>query len=200
MADVASRAGFERDPKGVWLWYARRRAEMALARPNPAHKALAGLEAAGVTVTVITQNIDGLHTRAGSTRVIELHGNVTGLECFRERVPVAEAEPGDEIPPRCPRCGSWLRPAVVWFGEPIPRGALEDAWTAAEECDAFLAVGTSAEVQPAASLPLIARQAGARVIEVNPAATPVTPLAHHVLSAPAGAVLPALVEQAILQR
>jgi NAD-dependent deacetylase len=197
MADVASRAGFERDPEGVWQWYARRRAEMALARPNAAHLALATLEAAGKRVAVITQNIDCLHTRAGSTRVIELHGNVAGLECFDERVPVREAAPGDQIPPRCPNCGGRLRPAVVWFGEPIPSEALETAWREAERCDVFLSVGTAAEVQPAASLPLVARESGARVIEVNPAETAVTRMAHHVLAGPAGVVLPALVERAM---
>jgi NAD-dependent deacetylase len=194
---VASRAGFERDPAGVWEWYARRRVEMARAAPNPGHRSLVDLERLGA-VTVVTQNIDMLHTRAGSSRVIELHGNVGGLECFTERVPVHEAAPGDEVPPRCPRCGGPLRPSVVWFGEPLPAAAIDAAWRAAERCRVFLSVGTSAEVHPAATLPLVALDRGARVIEINPEQTVLTPYAHHVLHGPAGTVLPALVAAAIL--
>lgn len=166
---------------------------LAAARPNAGHLALAALEAAGVAVGVITQNVDGLHAAAGSRQVVELHGNIARVKCSREAKIVSDyAE--DESPPRCP-CGAYLRPDVVWFGEMLPAGALARAEAAAERCEVFFSIGTSAEVYPAADLPLRALSAGATVVEINPERTPLTRHAHFALHGPAGKVLPALIEK-----
>jgi NAD-dependent deacetylase len=164
------------------------------ADPNSGHLALVELEQHVPQFTLVTQNVDDLHNRAGSQRVIELHGNLTRTKCFEEGDIVTEWEATTKGPPRCPRCGGLLRPDVVWFGEGLPRQALTAAIEATHTCDLFFSVGTSAVVQPAASLPLEARQHGATVVEINPQQTPVTPYMDFVLSGPAGQVLPALVQ------
>jgi NAD-dependent deacetylase len=162
------------------------------AGPNPGHLALAELERGVPNFTLITQNVDGLHQRAGSREVIELHGNLLRSKCSRESV-IAEPEEHDEdIPPRCPRCGASLRPDVVWFGEMLPPGALEEASEAARGCDVFLSVGTSGLVYPAAALPYEALEIGATLVEINPNETPLTPHADHSLRGAAGQVLPDL--------
>lgn len=195
--EVATRAAFRRDPKRVWAWYAERRHNVARSRPNAGHLALAELERHVPAFTLVTQNIDGLHRRAGSERVVELHGNIARVKCFDEDVVVAlESEPEAEGPPLCPRCGGYLRPDVVWFGEMLPMEALAEAIHAAQTCDVFLSVGTSGIVEPAASLPFEALRGGATVVEVNPETTPLTPLAHYALQGRAGDVLPALVAAA----
>ena len=161
--------------------------------PNPAHLALAALERRVPEFLLITQNVDGLHQRAGSQRVVELHGNIARVKCSREGTLVATWEdPGDELPPRCPACGAFLRPDVVWFEELLPPEPLAHAEEAARHCDVLLVVGTSAEVYPAAALPEHARRGGARVIEINPNETPLTAEADYTLRGPAGSVLPAL--------
>ena len=195
--ELATPEAFLAHPKRVWEWYAWRREKVAAALPNPGHVALAELErkciARDANFTLITQNVDGLHQVAGSRNVIELHGNIRRVKCFDHHHPVdAWAESG-QIPPRCPHCGSMLRPDVVWFGELLPDDALETAMRAARSCDVFLSVGTSAVVEPAASLPLVARQAGAMVIEVNPETTPLTAAAQISLRGAAGAILPPMV-------
>jgi NAD-dependent deacetylase len=144
--------------------------------------------------TLITQNVDGLHQRAGSRNVIELHGNITRTKCFEENVTVEKWEETDEVPPRCPRCGGWLRPDVVWFNENLPEDAIEKAIAASRNCDVFLSIGTSSQVYPAASLPFEAMDAGATVVEINPDETPLTPRANYALRGPSGVILPALVE------
>jgi NAD-dependent deacetylase len=139
--------------------------------------------------------VDGLHARAGNLQLLELHGNIHKNLCFDELTEV-EASPGDErTPPRCPRCQAWLRPAVVWFGEPLPAQALQDAQEAARTCDVFLSIGTSGLVQPAASLALVAKNHGALLVEVNPSVTPLTAEADVVLTGKAGDVLPQLVAE-----
>ncbi|CAG0949518.1 partial NAD-dependent protein deacylase Sir2, partial [Rhodocyclaceae bacterium] len=143
--------------------------------------------------TLVTQNIDSLHQRAGSREVVELHGNIARVKCSREDTIVSEFPP-DESPPRCP-CGAWLRPDVVWFGEMLPADALARAEEAAEHCEVFLSVGTSAQVYPAAELPLRALSAGATVVEVNPERTVLTRHAHFALQGAAGIVLPALLQR-----
>jgi NAD-dependent deacetylase len=194
--ELATVEGFRRNPQMVWDWYAERRAMITACAPNPGHRALAALEQRVAALTLITQNIDGLHQAAGSRNIVELHGNIRRVKCFHEDVVVDDYTAGDERPPRCPRCGGPLRPDVVWFGEMLPARALHEALAAARSCDLFLSVGTSGEVEPAASLPFEALHAGATVVEVNPEATPLTPRARHVLSGPAGVMLPALVATA----
>ncbi len=191
--DLATAEAFAANPKVVWEWYAWRRELVAKAAPNAGHAALAELERKSAHFALITQNVDGLHARAGSRNVIELHGNIMVDRCFAEGCVLA---PGDEIPgtpPRCARCGAPVRPGVVWFGEMLPEQALEDAYAAARGCDVFLSVGTSTVVEPAASLPFAALEAGASVIEVNPARTPLSARATVVLAGAAGEVLPRLV-------
>ena len=196
---LATEAGFRADPRRVWSWYAWRRQRVAEARPNPGHVALARMEALVPELTVVTQNIDGLHAEAGSTDVIELHGSIRRVKCLDRGHayggPLPQYDEGDEqAPPPCPVCGSPLRPDVVWFGETLPEDAAARAWGLAERCDAMLLVGTSGTVWPAAELPRVARSRGARVIEVNPVPSELAHLADVVLAGPAGEVLPALLE------
>ena len=191
--ELATPEGFARNPKLVWEWYAERRQRVAGVAPNPGHVALAALELHFEKFTLVTQNIDSLHQRAGSRQVVELHGNIARVKCSREAKIVSDyAE--DESPPRCP-CGAYLRPDVVWFGEMLPAGALARAEAAAERCEVFFSIGTSALVYPAADLPLRALSAGATVVEINPERTPLTRHAHFALHGPAGKVLPALLEK-----
>jgi NAD-dependent deacetylase len=190
--DLATPEAFARDPKLVWEWYDWRRQKIAACRPNPAHRALAELEARGGDFLLITQNIDDLHRQAGSRALVELHGNIWRVRCVREGSVAELADvPLAEIPPRC-ACGALLRPDIVWFGENLPAQALDRAVRATERCNVFLVVGTSALVQPAASLPLAAKQHGAALIEVNPEPTPISHLADVSLQGKAGEVLPAL--------
>jgi NAD-dependent deacetylase len=194
--ELATAEAFRLNPQLVWDWYAWRRGLVAGAVPNAAHLALARLEGLVPVLTLVTQNVDGLHQRAGSVDVVELHGNLHRSKCFVEDVVIAEVPETDERPPRCPRCGAHLRPDVVWFGEALPPRALERAQAVASECDLFLSIGTSGAVFPAAQLPLTARQAGATVVEVNRDPTPLTRVASFSLRGPAGGILPALVDAA----
>jgi len=187
--ELATREAFARNPKMVWEWYAYRRELIARVEPNAGHYALAELEQRAKKFTLITQNIDGLHERAGSKNIIELHGNIFRTKCFREDTRVSAWLATDEIPPRCPRCGSYMRPDVVWFGENLPHRALDQALRAAETCDVFFSVGTSGVVEPAASLPFNALRSGAMVIEVNPEETPLSDSATFCLRGAAGVAL-----------
>jgi NAD-dependent deacetylase len=192
--ELATPQAFQRNPRLVWEWYEWRRELVAQAEPNPGHLALAELEQRIPLLTLITQNVDGLHQRAGSQNIVELHGNIHRTICFEERTVVDAWPETAEVPPRCPRCGGLMRPDVVWFGESLPQEALVIAFMAAEQCDLFLSIGTSALVQPAASLPLVALEQGTAVVEINPDTTPLTPRVTHVLRGPAGQVLPTLVK------
>lgn len=192
--ELATRRAFERNPKLVWEWYAFRREWVARANPNAGHYALAKLEKRFPQFTLITQNIDSLHERAGSKNILELHGNIFRTKCFREDTRVSNWLATDEIPPRCPRCGSYIRPDVVWFGEALPRRALDESFRAAETCDVFFSIGTSGVVEPAASLPFVALQNGATVIEINPDETPLSDSATFVLRAASGVALPLMIE------
>jgi NAD-dependent deacetylase len=194
--ELATPQAFHRDPKLVWEWYSWRRSLVSQADPNAGHYALAKMEKLveenNSRFTLITQNVDGLHQRAGSEGIIELHGNINRTKCFLEGIPVEENESSEDIPPRCPVCGGPLRPDVVWFGENLSAQALKSAWDIAQTCDLFFSIGTSTVIEPAASLPHIALNQGAIVVEINPSDTPLTPLATYVLRAPAGEILPAL--------
>jgi NAD-dependent deacetylase len=193
---LATEEGFRADPALVWRWYAWRRGLVAKAQPNAGHRALAAAERRFERLRVITQNVDGLHARAGSANLIELHGSIQRTVClehcgYREESPERVA-PGE--PPRCPRCGSWLRPGVVWFGEMLDPATLEEAADEAAGCDLMLVVGTSGLVYPAAGLPTAARQAGAPVVTVNPEPTELDGLAAACVRGKAGEVLPRLLE------
>lgn len=195
--ELATEAGFRANPRRVWSWYAMRRERIAQAQPNPGHHAVVRLQDLVPRLTVVTQNIDGLHARAGSADVIELHGGIARVKCLHAGHPYEGPLPPyaeDQDPPPCPECGSPLRPDVVWFGEMLPEDAVARAWSLAERCDALLLIGTSGTVWPAAELPLVARRHGGLVIEVNPTPSELTHAADVFLAGPAGKVLPALVE------
>src|SRR5438477_4215126 len=201
--DVASPGGFDRDPLLVWQFYNARRANVATVKPNPGHAALAELERRwGDRFTLVTQNVDGLHRRAGSKNVLEVHGSLYRTRCtgcldVRDR----GLDPLGELP-RCD-CGGLLRPDIVWFHESLPEDVWMAAMNAAHECDVLLVVGTSAVVHPAASLIPIAKRkstwnhvrSGAMVVEVNLTRTDASYLADVGLYGPSGRVLPRLVEQ-----
>jgi NAD-dependent deacetylase len=193
---LATPEAFREDPHTVWRFYAWRRAQAAAALPNPGHLALAALEAAHEDLLLVTQNVDGLHERAGSRRVVRLHGTLWRLRCVG---PGHESEDRrldlGELPPRC-ACGALLRPGVVWFGEALPGEALTDAERAARRARLVLVAGTSSLVHPAAALPALARRSGAYVVEINPERTPLSGEADERLAGPAGKVLPALVAAA----
>lgn len=190
--DLATPEAFARDPQLVWEWYAWRRNLIADTQPNPAHRALADWERCVESFLLITQNVDGLHDRAGSRNVAKLHGDIWQVRCTRcgleER---NEQVPLDPMPPRC-RCGAIERPDVVWFGEPLPGEPWERAREASSRAQIFLVVGTSALVQPAASLPHMAHQAGATLLEVNFEPTPLSSLAEFSFRGKAGELLPEL--------
>jgi len=196
--ELANVEAFLDNPELVQGWYRHRRQLVEEAEPNAGHCALVDLEAHVDQVTVITQNVDDLHNRAGSSRVVELHGNITHnycMDCDRD----ATAEEVDRSiqkgdPARCPACGGFIRPDVVWFGEMLPRDAIEAANAAARSADVFLSVGTSAVVYPAAQLPLTAQQAGAYVAEINPDRTPLSDEVDAFLQDEAGTALPKLID------
>ncbi|UCG23769.1 MAG: NAD-dependent deacylase [Chloroflexota bacterium] len=190
--ELATPQAFAANPQLVWEWYAWRRQLIAEAGPNPAHYALANLQRHVASLTLITQNVDGLHQRAGSTGVVELHGNIGRTICSLERIAVESWPETDQVPPLCPNCQAPLRPDVVWFGESLPSEAVDTAVHAAGICDLFFSIGTSALVQPAASLAHIALQKGAKVAELNAEPTPLTPYADFTLFGQAGELLPGL--------
>jgi NAD-dependent deacetylase len=189
---MATRAGFARDPALVWRWYAERRRMIAEAAPHAGHRAIARMPQFFDSFLLLTQNIDNLHTAAGSTDVVELHGNIFRFRCFENDHPAtAENDAGE--PPRC-ACGSFLRPDVVWFGEMLDARHIDRAYAALATCDAILVVGTSGLVYPAAGFPAVARDAGARVVEINPEPSGITPIADVFVSAGARDTLPLLAD------
>jgi len=194
--ELATPEAFARNPRLVWEWYEWRRHLVAEAEPNPGHLALAELGRRIPGSTLVTQNVDGLHGRAGSRNVIELHGNILRSKCSLEDEVVQPEEHDDSVPPRCARCGASLRPDVVWFGELLPFEALEASSEAARECDLLLSIGTSSLVYPAAALPYEALENGATLVEVNPSETPLTPHADYSLRGSASEVLPNLLREA----
>lgn len=196
--ELATPEAFKRNPKLVWEWYDWRRSLIANAQPNPGHLALAQLEshftAYELRFTLITQNVDGLHRLAGNEQIIELHGNIHRTKCFEENMVIDEWPDTGAVPPHCPRCNGYLRPDVVWFNETMPRTEWRSAVEATSECEVFFSIGTSAIVQPAASLPYLALERGATVIEINPDETSLTPQATYSLRGKSGDVLPELFE------
>jgi NAD-dependent deacetylase len=224
-AEVASSEAFRVNPQLVWDWYVHRAEFVRLAKPNAGHQAVAKLHERVPDVTVITQNIDGLHQAAGSRDVLELHGSLHRLKPFvdpdemfgdgrnpvicpvcngyalhehcdpyatREDLAAIELKAGPV--PGCPCCGALLRPDIVWFGEPLDIDILESAMRASDQCDAMICIGSSIEVQPAASLPFRARRGGAVIIEINPESTPLSCEADDFLKGNAAELMPALLE------
>ncbi len=196
--DLATREAFERDPQFVWEWYVWRQQRIAACEPNAGHLAIRRMEENWPSVILITQNIDGLHQRAGSRCVLELHGQIWKARCVREDT-VQDFPAAAILPPHC-ACGSLLRPHVVWFGEALDRNVVGLAGEATRCCDVFLSVGTSARVSPANQLIMLAVHNGATVIEINPEPTPVSLLVKFSLRGPAGELLPQLVEGALAAR
>jgi NAD-dependent deacetylase len=225
---LATPEAFERDPSLVWGWYEWRRRKVLACAPNAAHRAIASLAQRVPRLTLITQNVDDLHERAGSPDVVHLHGHLSRpyySACGHAHpAPPAPAEPPPQAgakgqpgpakpeaegspgspkpddegrldPPRCTHCGGRIRPGVVWFGEPLPRQPWERAVDAAQACDAFLCVGTSSVVEPAAGLTRAAIAAGAVTIQVNIESTWLDALVTLSLRGPAGALLPGLVSE-----
>lgn len=192
--DFSSVEAFNQNPKIVWDWYKERRRVMAAAQPNEAHKALATLESRSMQFMVLTQNIDGLHQRAGTDNIVELHGSVWKMRCtvcLNEWE--SRGELGDALP-HCESCHGLARPAVVWFGESLNPTEWERA-IRASYCDTLMVVGTSAMVNPVASLPIIAQRNRARIIEVNLEKTSISDIADVSLQGKAGEILPELAKQ-----
>ena len=190
---LATPEAFERDPRLVWEWYDWRRGLIAPVEPNAGHRVLAEWESLFENFAVITQNVDGLHALAGSRNLVELHGNIWKVRCTREQtVEDMRENPLRHLPPCCPKCGALFRPHIVWFGEPLDSAVLDRAFGLSTACQALLVVGTSAIVQPAASFPLAAARAGAKIIEINIEPTPLTPHADYFFQGKAGEVLPVL--------
>ena len=197
-AELANEDAFRKDPALVWGWYEWRRALVVRAKPNPAHSALADLARHRPEMVLVTQNVDDLHERAGSTAVLHLHGELLKPRCekcsrpyhFSDAIPDLPPDGGRIKPPRCPDCLWHIRPGVVWFGEPISAPAWSAAVEAARHCELFLCVGTSARVQPAASLGMRASKAGAVTVQVNPNPTDFDEEVDYCVRAPAGVALP----------
>jgi NAD-dependent deacetylase len=196
---VASIKYFMADPSAYWK-VSKDRGRVALAaRPNPGHHALAALEATGHLAAVVTQNTDGLHQESGSRNVIEIHGSSRTVQCLdcgtREPRADVQARLHEEMPPHCKVCGgAFLKPTVVLFGEPMPKAAVARAFALAREADVVLVIGSSLVVYPAADIPLVALQSGARMIVVNAEPTPFDELAEVVIHGRSGEVLPEIVE------
>lgn len=192
--ELATMEAFMANPKIVWEWYNWRRELMARVKPNPGHYAICQMASLFDDFTLITQNVDNLHRQAGSTDVLELHGNIHRNKCARCNTIVdleQEIDP-DDIP-TCVKCRGPIRPDVVWFGEMLPEDIIAEAFERAEKAEIFFSVGTSALVQPAASLPLVAARNGATLVEINPEQTPLTEVADFYLQGGAGEILPRLV-------
>jgi NAD-dependent deacetylase len=190
--DLATPPAFRQNPELVWEWYNWRRGLIGACQPNAAHWTLADMERHFEEFVLITQNIDGLHNLAGNRQPVELHGNIWRMRCTRmcSSPWVDRTIPLPVIPPRCPACGAFARPDVVWFGESLPGEALNRAFVAAQSCQMMLVIGTSALVQPAASLPVVALEGGAYVVEINPQPTPLSNAVDRIIRQPAAIALP----------
>ncbi len=184
--ELATPEAFRRNPRLVWEWYKWRMEIVFKAKPNRAHYALAELESLGLLKCVITQNVDGLHWRAGSRCVVELHGSLYRVRCIGCSYKSELREPPKAIPPKCPVCGNLLRPSVVWFGEPLPSSEWTRALNHAYKADTVLVIGTSGVVYPAAYIPFIVKENKGVVIEINISDTPITSIADIVIRERAG--------------
>ncbi|MEN3028818.1 MAG: NAD-dependent deacylase [Aquificaceae bacterium] len=185
--ELATPKAFRKNPVTVWEWYLWRRSIIAKAEPNRGHMGLVELEnLLGDNFLLITQNVDGLHQKAGSKRMVELHGNIWRVRCLSCGALYEDRRvQSEELPLRCKECGGIVRPDVVWYGEALPEEALETAMLWASSCNLFAVIGTSAKVYPAAELPYIAKRSSAKVVEINPEETPVSDIADLVIREPA---------------
>jgi NAD-dependent deacetylase len=189
--ELASMDGFLANPELVWSWYQERRSIIDHSKPNPGHYAIAEMQGLFPNFTLVTQNVDRLHQKAGSTNVVELHGNIIDNHCARCGKPyLGDTITNDGKLPKCTYCGGMIRPSVVWFGEMLPEDAIEKAEEASGSCDVFFSVGTSAEVYPAANMPIIAIRNGAYVVEVNPNTTALSSYVHQRIQASSGVAMP----------
>jgi len=194
--ELASVDGFMANPELVWDWYQHRREIVNQSKPNPGHYALAEMENLFPKFSLITQNVDRLHQSAGSKKVWELHGNIIDNHCLNCKKPfIGEINLAGKQLPVCSYCGGRIRPSVVWFGEMLPQEVIRYAEQSAQNCDIFFSVGTSAEVYPAANLPVIAKRNGAFVVEVNPNKTSFSSYADIHIQEPSGVALPELVRK-----
>lgn len=193
--ELATLEGFLKNPSLVWDWYQSRVEKVREVQPNPGHYAIANMQDIFREFYLITQNIDNLHQKAGSIEVCELHGNIFEHKCLEGGYLINTLPQTGESPPKCLKCGAHIRPNVVWFGESLPEKQLSFAYKKSASCDVMIVVGTSGMVQPAASLPFVARQAGAKIIEVNPNKSGITEIADVFLQGKSGEILPELVEQ-----
>jgi NAD-dependent deacetylase len=192
--ELASMDGFLTNPKVVWEWYNWRRELIGKVSPNPGHRALAACERLFDRFVVITQNVDGLHALAGSTHLLELHGNIYRNKCVDcNRLVASDLAIDPRQIPLCVHCGGKIRPDVVWFGEMLDEKVIDEAFSWADDAQVFLVVGTSALVHPAASLPLVAKRNGAIIVEINPDETPLTAIADFHIPMKSGECLPQLV-------
>jgi NAD-dependent deacetylase len=191
--DLAAPEAFARDPELIWKWYGERQQDALRCEPNPAHFVMAEMEKYFPMFILITQNIDNLHQRAGNSNILELHGNLFKARCIGEKCPTAGAPfefvLGDNPLPRCRKCNELLRPHIVWFGEALDHDVLKQSFDKSVSCDTFMVIGTSAQVQPAASLPLYASTSGAVLIEVNLEKTSITPHSDISIQGKAGKIL-----------
>lgn len=191
--EFATPDAFKRDPKKVWEWYEQRRMHASDIKPNPGHYAFVQLEKMFPDFWLITQNVDGLHQKAGTKNIMALHGDIYKNKCFKEDIYIERVPESDEKPPRCPNCGGYIRPAVVWFHEPLPEAEMKKAREVSLNCDIFIVAGTSAVVYPAAELPIIAKRNGAYVIEVNLEQTAISDQVDITILGKTGEVMPELV-------
>ena len=192
--ELATPQAFVRDPELVWNWYAWRRELAGNVQPNPGHFALAKMEQHISEFALFTQNVDDLHDQAGSQNITRFHGNIFGVKCFDQHHMVDNWDQLDGAPPTCPICGSWLRPDVVWFGEALPSGAIDQAADFVRSADLVFSIGTSSLVYPAAAIPVEALNAGIPVVEINPNETPISEYVSLALRGKSGVILPAIVE------
>ncbi|MCK5236831.1 MAG: NAD-dependent deacylase [Deltaproteobacteria bacterium] len=190
--ELATPEAFESEPKLVWEFYDWRRSVLKEVKPNPGHFALAELEKLKKDFTLITQNVDGLHEEAGSKNILELHGNIWHLKCTVCNAKSRNTDVPISILPYC-ECGGLLRPDIVWFGESLDENILNKAFSKCSSCDIMFVVGTSAVVQPAASLGPLAKRGGAFVIEINPEPTPLTDAVDLAITGKSGEILPQLI-------
>lgn len=193
--ELASFDAFLKNPDLVWEWYQYRRHIVNKAKPNAAHLAIAEMQDYFKNVTVVTQNVDNLHSRAGSRTVYELHGNIERNYCIKCRTEYNSPDFASDKVPRCEKCGGLIRPDIVWFGEMLPEEDFSASEEAAEKCDIMFAIGTSAVVYPAARIPILAKRFGSYLVEVNLEETELSSLADYVLLGKAGEILPGIFDE-----
>ncbi len=193
--ELASFDAFMRNPDMVWEWYQYRRKIIGESSPNPGHNAIAEFEKYFAEITVVTQNVDNLHRRAGSTKVLELHGNIERNFCIdcRTFFNLHEFKDDNKVP-KCSKCGGFIRPDVVWFGEMLPQEVFRDAESAAERSDICFIIGTSAVVYPAAYIPISAKSSNSFLVEVNIEETEMTRMVDYSIIGKAGEILPGILD------